>query len=253
MKRLALALLVTAGSGSAIAATGSVTLSPAVITLRGSFGQSTKQRLMLTNGSSRPFTFDLVAQDVVARDGHRVFVNAGMIDGSIAATAVFSQTRVTIAPGMSASIDVTFTIPEGSRCRAVAAIFRGTDKIMRGNVPMTASLGTLMTFSLSDNQMIDAGPVVVEAQTRTSNAAVNGTCINNGSEPVVLKGMAAVLDAGGMLVGKMAIRPVRLLPNERAHVHADYPGELAAGHYRVLMTYDVEGKPLTRSGEMDVR
>ena len=79
------------------------------------------------------------------------------------------------------------------------------------------------------------------------------SCVNSGTEPVLVKGMAALLNAGGSLVGKMAIRPVRLLPNERAEVRADYPGDLAAGHYRVLVTYDVDGKAITRSAEMDVK
>jgi hypothetical protein len=253
MKRIALALLVATTSGSAFAGNGSVTLSPAVITLRGTFGQSTTQRLTLTNGALRAFSFDLVAQDVVARDGHRIFVNAGMMDGSIAATAVFSQQHVTVAPGSFVSVDVTLTIPQGSHGRAVAAIFHGTDKLMRGKVPMFASLGTLLTFALGSDAAVDASPLVVAPQTKTANASLTATCINSGSEPFMLKGIAAVIDAGGALVGKIAIRPTRLLPAERTDVRADYPGELPAGHYRVLLTYDIDGKPLTRTAEMDVR
>lgn len=252
MKKLALVLFVAASRG-ALADPGSVTLSPAVITLRGTFGQSTTQRLTLTNGASRALTFDLVAQDVVVKEGRRTFVPAGEIDGSIAATAVFSRTRVTVASGTAESVDVTFTIPAGSRCRAVAAIFRGTDKVMNGKVPMTASLGTLMTFSLTENAVVDAGPIVVGAQTKSANASLQQTCVNSGSEPVMLKGVAAVLDSAGALVGKIAIRPQRLLPAERAQIRADYPGELAPGRYRLLVTYSVEGKPFTSAADLDVR
>src|SRR5436309_15783511 len=67
-------------------APGSLTVTPAVVMLRGNAGQSTTQRLRLMNGASRPFSFELVAQDVIVRGGKRTFADAGSIAGSIAAT-----------------------------------------------------------------------------------------------------------------------------------------------------------------------
>ena len=47
--------------GAFAAEDGTLSLSPAVVMLSGSYGQSTTQTLTLLNGTSRPFSFDLVA------------------------------------------------------------------------------------------------------------------------------------------------------------------------------------------------
>lgn len=108
----------------ATAAAQSLTLSPAVVPLGGRPGNSTKQTLTLFNGTSHALAFDLHAKDVVVRDGKRVFVEAGDIASSIAATAVFSERRVALRPGEERSVDVTLTVPKRVRHRAVVILFQ---------------------------------------------------------------------------------------------------------------------------------
>src|SRR5262249_11653095 len=131
--------------------------------------------------------------------------------------------------------------------------FHGKDKIMHGNVPATVSLGTLMTFALSDSIVADAGVPVVAAQSATSNAAFTQPFMNSGSEPFVAKGIAAILDGNGTLVGKAPLESRRVLPGEQVSLHGEFVGELARGKYRVLLTCDAGGKVITRSAEMVVR
>ena len=240
-------------AAAALAGDGTVSLSPAVITLRGEAGQSTRQTLFLRNNTSRSLTFDAEAADVVVRDGRRIFAPAGTAPGSIAATVVFSEKRVTVAPNQTAPVDVTLTIPHGSAERAVVALFRGIEKIAHGNVTATASLGALLTFTLSDGVSMTASPLVVQPQTATSNLAVTQTCTNAGSEPFVTRGMLAVIGGDGKLVGKSALPPHRLLPGERATLGAEYGAELRPGRYRLVMTYDYEGRALSQSAEVEVR
>lgn len=251
--RQTLILLTLIFAAAAHANTGSLSVSPAVIMLRGEPGQSTTQRMLLTNGTSRPFSFELIAEDVVVRDGKRLLVPAGETAGSIAATAVFSQRSVTVPAGDSVSVNVTVTIPPRTPIRAVTALFHGKDRIMRGNVPATVSLGTLLTFALSDSIGVDAGIPVVTAQSATSNAAFKQPFVNNGTEPFVAKGIAAILDANGTLVGKAPLESRRVLPGEQVSLHGEFAGELARGKYRVLLTCDAGGKVITRSAEMVVR
>src|SRR4051794_27755716 len=87
-----------------------VTLSPSVIELKGSVGQSTTQTLTMANDSAIDLAFDLVAQDVMTSGGKRVFVAAGDLPQSIAATAVFSPSRVVVPAHGSKSVTVTITI-----------------------------------------------------------------------------------------------------------------------------------------------
>jgi len=232
---------------------GALSLSPAVVMLRGGYGQSTTQTLTLTNGTSRDFAFDLVAQDVVSSGGKRTFAEAGSLAGSIAATAVFSQKHVEIPAGRTAAVTMTVTLPPGTAQRAVVALFRGTNRVMSGNVPMTASLGGLLTFALSDDVELQAAPLTVHPQSASANLSVVQACTNAGREPLVARGVLAVLDAQGSLVGKSPIAQHRLLPGEAADLGGEYAGELAPGHYRLFVTYDYEGRSLTRSAEVDVQ
>lgn len=231
---------------------GTLSLSPAVVMLEGHYGQSTTQTLTLKNGTSRAFSFDLVAQDVVTAKGARAYAEAGSIAGSIAATAVFNPSRVDVPPGGTVTVTMIVTLPPATQQRAVIALFRGTNMVMSGRVPMTASLGMLLTFTLSDRVEMKVAPLSVRPQSASANLAVTQLCRNAGTEPLVARGVMAVLDEKGSLVGKAALMPRRLLPGEQAEVGGEYAGELDPGKYNVFLTYEYEGRTLTESAEVTV-
>jgi len=237
----------------AFAGDGAMSLSPAVVMLRGKAGESASQTLVMRNGTSRIMSFDVIAQDVVVKDGKRVMMPAGAIAGSIAATAVFSTRHISIPAGGSAAVTMTVTVPPNATPRAVVALFRGTDRILRNHIASSASLGALMTFALSDDVALSAQPLIVKPQSATSNLRVAQTFVNSGREPVVARGMLALIGADGRVAGKTPLAARRLLPGERAELATDYAGEIAPGHYRVLVTYDYEGRNLMQSAEVDVK
>ena len=251
MRKLTLLLLLVA-TFALHADDGAVSLSPAVVMLRGDYGQSTTQTLRLVNGTSQAFQFELIAEDAVVRDGKRTFVEAGLLPGSIAATAVFSQKQVNVAAGETITVTITVTLPAATEYRAVRALFRGTNTVMSGNVPVIASLGSLLTFSIGNDVTMTAAPLVVRPQSATANLAVSHLCTNSGREPFVAKGVMAILDAKGTLVGRTSMQPYRLLPGESAELGGEYAGELEPGQYRVMVTYDYEGQTLTRSAELEI-
>ena len=251
--RTSLLLLLLTSLSAFAAEDGALSLSPAVVMLRGDFGQSASQTLTFVNGTSRAFSFDLVAQDLIVRDGKRIFVDAGVVPGSIAATAVFSRKHVDIPPGTTVAVRMTVTLPAATQQRAVVAMFRGTNKVMSGNVPISASLGTLLTFTVSDDVQVAAEPVALRPQTAATNLGFTQACTNAGSEPLVAKGVMAVLDAQGVLVGKSMLTPHRLIPGESATLGAEYAGELDPGRYRVFVTYEFEGRTASHSAEVEIR
>jgi hypothetical protein len=235
---------------------GGISLSPSVVTLSGQAGQAHRQTLRLTNHTSRELAFRLEAQDVIAEDGRRTFVAAGERSGSIAATAVFSPRELVIAAGAVGTADVTITMPAGSPIRGIAAIFRGQTVV--GNergVAMTASLGALITFSISGDVRLDSGVPEVSEQTDTSNLAVTEWVTNVGAEPVVASGAAALIDEAGALVGKVPVEPQRLMPGERLAFKAEYPALLPAGRYRAIFSLEYDDharKVLTRAADFAV-
>jgi hypothetical protein len=225
-----------------------LSLSPAVVMLEGKPGQGHRETLRLTNHTAAPMSFQLVAQDVTVAGDERVFLAAGDRPDSIAATAVFSPSTVTIAPGETGTVDMTLTVPERTAVRAVAAIFRGLTEVNdRAHVTMTASLGTLVTFTLSTDVRLDAGEPLVVPQSGTANLRIEEAVSNPGQEPVIASGAVAVLDAQGRLMGRLPVEPHRLLPNERVTLRADYPGWMEAGEYQAIVSLAFGQQLLTRS------
>ena len=231
-----------------------ISLSPAVVELKGTLGQSSTQTLTLTNGMKVAMDFDLVAQDVVIRDGKRVYLDAGAEADSMAATAVFSPARVTVPAGSSKSVMVTVTARPPAAHRAVVALFRGRTRITTGGGAGTlGSLGALMTFTLSKDIEITAADLAVVPPSASTLLAFTQSLFNTGAEPAVIKGMAAILDASGRLAGRVTFESTRLLPGERGTMRAEYAGTLAPGAYRGLATLDYEGRAITKSAEFVVR
>jgi hypothetical protein len=232
----------------------SISLSPAVVMANGNFSQTLSQTLTLTNQTARDFAFEMVAEDVVVKEGKRVFVAAGETPNSIAASAVFTQKTVLVKPFSSASVDVRLTLPAETNIRAVVAMFRGTDKLptSSGAVGMTASLGSLITFNLTENVKLQPEPVRVIPASETANMKIAQWISNSGTEPVLPEGAAAVLSSSGALVGKAVFDSQRLLPGERLEFSAEYPGELAPGNYRALCSFQFEGKTQTTEAAFEI-
>lgn len=225
----------------------SISLSPAVIMARGSYGQGLTQTLTLSNNTSAEFAFELEAQDVVVQEGKRVYVAAGETPNGIATTAVFSQKQVVVKPFSMASVDVRLTIPAETKIRAIVAVFRGTNRLPTSSsaVGMTASLGALITFNLTDNVKLEPEAVRIIPATETSNLTISEWVKNVGTEPVVPDGLAVVLNGKGSLVSKMPFQQQRLLPGERLEFTAEYPDQLQPGEYKAMCTFQFEGKTLT--------
>jgi hypothetical protein len=224
-----------------------------VVQLKGTLGQSSTQVLTLTNGLRTSLAFDLVAQDVVVKDGVRTFLEAGAQADSMAATAVFLPPRIVVPAGGSRSVSVTITARPPAAHRAVVALFRGRTRVANGQSGTIASLGALLTFTLSNDIRITAADVVIQPQSASTLLALSHTLTNTGAEPAIVQGVAAILDGAGRLVGRAPFEAARLLPGERGVMRAEYPGELAAGRYRALSTFEYEGKVLTKTGELVVR
>ena len=245
MKRLIMICVVLV-CGTAAADT--LTLSPAVVPLGGKPGQSTQQHLTLFNGTSRELRFRLVAKDVVVRNGVRVFADAGDVPGSIAATAVFSTSTITVPPHQEGSADVTLTLTPRATHRAVVILFQSTTKIGRA----TVSLGSLLTFELAGKLSIAAGVLQADAATASTNTKFALPVTNDGTDPAVVRGVAVLINDKGSIVGKVDLNAQRLLPGEQATLHAEYPTDLHPGHYRVIATLEAAKQAWTRSAVLEV-
>ena len=87
------ALAAIFGALSNAGAQASLSLSPAVIMAKGTYGQSLTQKLTINNQTPNIFHFEMMAEDIAVRDGKRVFLPAGDMENGIAATAIFLPRR----------------------------------------------------------------------------------------------------------------------------------------------------------------
>ncbi len=230
-----------------------IALSPAIIMVRCKPGQGTTQTLTIVNHTANEVSFRLETEDVVVREGKRSFSPAGRIADGIAKSSVASPASVVIKAGEEASVQVTFTLPPETGQRAVVTFFRGgIVPSVNGAIGLSASLGTLITFNLSSDYEVEAGPLEASLQTPAANVIFSEELRNSGSEPVMPKGVIVVLNATGKRVAKAPFVPQRLLPGERLIFAATNPARLAPGRYRTLSSFEFEGKVLTSAGEFTI-
>ncbi len=246
---LLLLLLLLAGTVRAAEGASSLTLAPAEVAARGSFGQSVTSAFTMTNTTDATRSFELVAYDVVVRGGQRVFAPAGAEPHGIAATAVFSREHLTIDPQTAAAVVTRFTIPARSDVRAVVVMFRatGTPRTAAGTVAMSGSLGALITFNLGDAVSLAAAPPSITPPTVNGNLRVQSLLANDGKEPLVPSGVVALIDATGKLAAKSPIPAQRLLPGERLPFVVELPARPGPGRYKALSTFSFEGRTVTTS------
>ncbi len=236
-------------------AQASLSLSPAVIMASGTFGQSLTQQLTINNQTPDVFDFQMVAEDIVVRNGKRVFLPAGEEPGSIAATAVFAPQEIVAPPHTSQSVTITITIPPKTDIRAIAAIFHAKSAInpKSGSVGLVASMGTLLTFNLTDHVAVAPDPIQVSLPTATTNLTFSDVLTNTGTEPVLPKGVAAILNANNHLVGKADFAQQRLLPGEKLPFKAQFSDELKPGKYHVLCTFAFQGHSDTQQSDFVIQ
>jgi hypothetical protein len=216
-------------------------------------GQSVTQRLTVVNSMPTEMRFVIEAQDVVIRDGKRVYVPAGQIPSSIALNVAVTPAFVVVAPDASASVGVTLTMPAATGQRAVVVYFKGLPSaVEKDRVTVGVAMGALITFNLPGEAKLVARAITATAQSAVENVSLAQELENTGSEPAVAKGVVAILNQSGKRIAKVAIEPHRLLPGEQVVFPVAVPTALNAGHYRVLASFEYEGKVLTNAGEFTV-
>ncbi|HEX6880250.1 MAG TPA: hypothetical protein VF135_07790 [Terriglobales bacterium] len=233
-------------------AQSTITVSPGGISMRGTAGGTATQNFTVSNGLPSTYRFEVEVMDVVVTNGQRNLVPAGVTAGSAAALAVVPPEPLFLAPGAHGVVPVTFVIPKQTDIRAVAVFFRGRPAAgTKSNIHL--NLGAVVDFSLSDQTQLDGKDLLVALQTPTTNLRISEELANVGREPFIARGVAAILEEPGKLVGKMNFDQKRMLPSERNTLHAEYPGTLRPGKYRIVCSFEYAGKTMTRTTSVSIQ
>jgi hypothetical protein len=230
-----------------------IALTPAVIAVRAKAGQSFSQDLTLWNNTADTLRFEMQAEDIVVRDGKREFVSAGDLEGGIARYAVFTDTDFVVVPGTSYTTRVTVRIPPNATPRAIACIFMGkTPLATRNSVAMTASLGSLVTFTLADDFKVESQPMRISVDTDAGTVTFRQRVTNTGSDPVVPKGALAIMNTKGAVIARLPVAGQRLLPGESQEFTAERPTLPKAGRYKALFLLQHELTVFSNAGDFTI-
>jgi hypothetical protein len=217
-------------------------------------GQSFSQELTLWNNTLQELEFQMEARDVVVRDGKRVFLPAGEIEGGIARYAVFMDRDVIALPGSSVTTTVTVTVPNAPAARAIACIFMGkTIMGTRNSVAMTGSLGALFTFTLADDFHVQSQPLQVSVDADANSITFRQGFTNVGTDPVVPKGVIAVTGENGRLVARLPVSGQRLLPGETQEFTAEHSGLPKTGRYHATVLMENESAFFSNAAEFSIK
>ncbi len=231
-----------------------LTLSPAVIMVKAKPGQTISQELTLWNNTGSELAFEMQALDVVVRDGKRVFVPAGELEGGIARYASFTNDHPVALPRSSVTTRVTLTLPASPEARAIACTFMGRTVMGESHaVEMTASLGTLFTFTLTDDFQVEKQPLQISVDAEAKTIIFRERLKNTGSDPIVPKGVVAVTNESGALIARVPIESQRLLPGESLEFIAEHPGLPRAGNYKALFLVEHQTALVTNAAEFTVK
>jgi hypothetical protein len=248
------ALSAVAQGGGSDTAPG-LTLTPAVIMVKAKPGQVFFQELRLWNNTLDELRFHMEAEDVMVRNGKRILVPAGETEGGIARYAVFTENDMSVLPGSSVATTVTVTMPGNATTRAIACIFRGTTPIGSAKVNMTASLGTLVTFSMGvgGGFKVENQPAEVKVDSSARMIEFSESLTNTGGDPIVPKGVVAILNEYGKLIAKVPISAPRLLPGESYKLIAEHAGLPRPGKYKAQFLLENENAVFTNAADFTVK
>jgi hypothetical protein len=153
------------GREMSVANQDTLSLSPTFSVLQVEPGASASQVLALANNTGSELTFEVAVLDVEVRDGKTVYLRAGDMPNSIAASAVLSQRYLNIKPRDKTSLTVTFTVHPQTASRGLLILLKGTDRAtFGGTMSLTPTLGSLVTIILPENSAApiagtEAGPL----------------------------------------------------------------------------------------------
>jgi hypothetical protein len=136
--------------------------------------------------------------------------------------------------------------------RAVAVFFHGKPVQSASPLKIQLNLGAVVDFSISDDVDLQLSAPDITPQSDSANAVITEQLSNLGPEPANVKGVAAILDSAGGLVGKAVFDQKRVLPGEHNVIRAEYPGVLPSGNYRVLCSVEYVGRTVTKMAEFRI-
>lgn len=210
MRLIPLPLLVIVLLGTEARATiaSSVTIDPAVIEIEGTPGTAVERSIVLTNNLPWDVDVEVVAEDVVIRDGVRTYVPTGETRGGIAASIIARPRKLRIGTGARATVTAIVTAPEARSQSAAALFFRAVPIQQDVSSGVRINIGCLIVLQQGDDPLLE-----FERPSIDSEGTLTQTIENRGGDIAIVRGTVRLLEDS--LDQLVQLPSVRLLPGER--------------------------------------
>jgi len=229
-------------------------LTPAFIDANIQSGKTYKQEFTISNGSATRLRFRCSVGDYWYNEkNERVIGRPNTLPNSASSWVQFTPEEIIVEPNSSAVVKAVITVPSNAvGGYYTVPFFEGepTDipiqKDGKAGATFAVRMGGLLMLATEMtseyNVEILSGKVVPPSGASEMGLQLD---INNRSTAHArIRGMFAILDANGKMVGRGKIEEKRYLPRQHDLLKFNWGDELAPGHYTavITLTFDRAGK-----------
>jgi hypothetical protein len=246
---------VICASGQARAQGQSLGISPAYIEAKVKRGATYNKVFTISNDTPTRLRFRFSVVDYwYNENGEHIDGRPGTLPRSASPWVQFTPTEIVIEPNSSAAAKAIISVPQtasgGYYTRPVFEA-EAADRTEASHKGSTASASVAIQFrglmmlvtetGAEYNVEVTGGKI--SPPTQSSALQIDLNVRNRSTAHAQLRGVFAILNPTGALVGRGRIDPKNYLPGEQDVYKAEWAGELAPGHYTAVVTlsYDRAG------------
>lgn len=237
-------------TGSALAQTASVTITPASVDTKVKAGVSYTKNFTIVNNSNEPLRFRASSEDVwIDENNARKEGRPGTLPRSASLWIQFTPSEIVVEPHATAVLKALITVPQsatGSFYTVPVFDVTPASKPFVTNAALTsiasASIGVrfrtlvMLTTETGAEYNVEIMGANITAPTSASELELNLDLRNRGNAHAKVRGAFAILDAAGQLAGRGTIEEKRFLPTQQKPLKGTWAGELQPGSYTCLVT-----------------
>jgi hypothetical protein len=229
----------------------SLGLTPALVDANVKRGLTYTQNFTVVNNTTTRLRFHCLVSDYWydAQTNARLTGRPGTLPRSASLWVQFAPEDVIVEPNSSSTVRAIISVPKDASGGYYTIPFFEGEPVEKPGVKAGANfavrLGGLLMLATegASDYAVEVKDGKVQPPTGSSELEIQLDIQNHGTSHVRLRGMFAILDANGKLVGRGRNEEKAYLPGQRDIYKAPWGDDLPPGHYTavVTLTYDRAG------------
>ncbi|MBV9211496.1 MAG: hypothetical protein JOZ52_12735 [Acidobacteria bacterium] len=228
----------------------SLGLAPAFVDANVKRGTTYVQNFTIANQTTTRLRFRCSTADYwYDEQNGRLMGRPGTLPRSASTWMQFTPSEVVIEPNSSAVIKAVISVPQDAAGGYYTVpLFEGepfvnepkeTESQHTSNASFAVRLGGLLMLAVeaTSEYNVEVMGGKVTPPSASSELEMELDIRNRSNAHARLRGIFAILDAGGKMVGRGRIEEKRYLPGQRETLKAPWSGELAPGSYVAVITF----------------